>query len=191
MRQLRETGFTIVELVVTLSIIAIALSLTIPAMTGLLNSAAGKGTTANLVSILNLSRNTAIVEQTTVTVCPLDGSSKCSSDWTRPITAFRDPLRTKAVTYPEQIIRITEPPSHGRLIVKSGIRNYFRFRSSGLAREAIGNITWCPESNDPTGATQVRINMGGRPQLARDTNGDGIVEGTAGTPVECATSPPP
>lgn len=183
-----NAGFTLAELAIVLAISAIVVALTIPGMGSLIDNAARRSTSADLISALNLARNTAIVEQTTITICPLDSESKCSDDWSLPVTAFRDPGRSRSVDENSQIVRVVSPPETGRLIVRSGIRDYFRFRGTGLAREAIGNIIWCPDSNDPTYAIQIRINMGGRPQIAEDSDGDGVAEDAYGQPIDCSNA---
>lgn len=181
-----DAGFTLVELLLVLAISAILLASVIPSFGDLVNHAAKQSASADLISALNLSRNTAVAEQTTITICPLNRESKCTDDWSLPVTVFRDPDRSKTVLESSQIVRVVSPPENGRLIVRSGIRNYFRFRGTGLAREAIGNIIWCPDSDDPTLATQIRINMGGRPLIAVDSDGDGVAEDAYGQPIACS-----
>ncbi len=182
----KKTGFTLVELLVVISISVIAIALTIPTFDALINDSARRSAIADLVSALNLARNTAISNQTTVTLCPLDENLRCVNNWSLPITVFLDPKRTKQVQNNSQIIRVVQPPQHGRLIAAAGIRNYFRFRSTGMAREAIGNFVWCPDSNNTTQASQIRINMGGRPQLARDIDGNGLIDDSSGQDLDCA-----
>jgi type IV fimbrial biogenesis protein FimT len=54
-----------------------------------------------------------------------------------------------------------------------------------MARESIGHLLWCPKDGNPERAFQIRINMGGRPILARDTNHDGIAEDAYGRNIAC------
>lgn len=181
----RLSGFTLVELLVVLALTTILLSQAIPGIESLLNRSGRHGAVGDIVSLLNLARNTAVHEQQTVTLCPLGADNRCTNNWSQPITAFRDPSRTKTVLAQSQIIRVTTPPKHGRLTVKSGIHNYFRFRSDGMASGAIGHFIWCPDNNDNSLAAQIRINMGGRPQVARDNDGDGVAEDAYGKPLTC------
>ncbi|MDX1458512.1 MAG: GspH/FimT family pseudopilin [Marinobacter sp.] len=185
MSNFRISGFTLVELLVVLAISAILLANAIPGIGQLVNQSQRYSATSELIALINLARQTAIQERTSVTLCPLNETQTCTSDWRLPLVAFRDPDRTKTLVSVNQLIREISPPTYGYLIVKSANRPYFQFRPSGMAREAIGNITWCPDDRDPTFASQIRINMGGRPLLSEDSDHDGIVEGTNGNPVSC------
>lgn len=178
-------GFTLTELLIVLAIAAIVLGQVVPGIGSLATNSRKQSAVSDLIALINLARNTAAHEQTAVTLCPLDPNNKCIADWSLPLTAFRDPSRSKTLTAETQIIRVSNGWALGHLTVKSSNRPYFRFRPSGMALEAIGNITWCPPDNDARNAEQIRINMGGRPSLAIDSNGDGIVEGTDGKPVSC------
>lgn len=181
-----QDGLTLIELIVVVVLVGVLAAMAVPGWSGLVTSSHKHAAVSELVTLINLARNTAIQEQISVTLCPLDTSGACSHDWNQPITVFRDPARKRVLERQNQVIRVAMSQAHGRLIVKSAHRRYFGFRPSGHAREAIGNILWCPPDNDPGKASQIRINMGGRPILARDTSGDGIVEGADGAPVSCS-----
>ncbi len=182
-----QAGLTLVELIAVMAISAIILAFAIPGTSSLINHSGRHSALADLIATLNLARNTAINEQTTVTVCAIGADSKCSNVWSLPITAFRDPGRTRKITDVSQIVRVIHPLETGRLTVSSGIHNYFRFESSGWSRGTLGNFIWCPDSDDDRYAAQVRINMGGRPRSARDHDGDGIVEDSSGNPIDCSS----
>src|SRR5690554_1583456 len=161
-------GFTLIELVITVSVIAIVATLSAPSLSRLVTTTERRSEVNDLISTINLARNTATFEQTTVTMCPIDNRKRCARDWSLPIVVFRDPERVAKIADEAQIIRVRQSQSKGTLKGATGIHSYFRFNPSGFAWGAIGNITWCPQNGDLTLATQIRINMGGRPKLARD-----------------------
>ncbi|MDV3505355.1 GspH/FimT family protein [Marinobacter sp. M-5] len=182
----RDRGITLVEMLVVLVIVAIVAMQVTPSFTRLLSTSDRHSEISDLITLINVARNTAIYEQTTVTLCPVDADSRCSRDWKLPLVAFRDPQRTKTVAMPSQIIWQRQINRIGTIRGATGIHTYFQFNSSGLAYGAIGNITWCPDNGDATLAAQIRINMGGRPTLAKDRDGDDIVEDSGGRPVACS-----
>lgn len=178
-------GFTLIELLVVLLVFSTILTQAIPLFGSLVANAQKKSEASEIISLLNLARNKAISEGQTVTVCAINSENKCDRNWTNPIVAFRDPERLRRIDDHRQIIRLFEPSGDGKFDANLGIRDYLRFRSSGMAREAIGNIVWCPKSGNTRMAFQLRINMGGRIHRSQDNDGDGIVEGTAGQPITC------
>lgn len=180
-----ESGFTLVELLIVVTLITVLATFS-SSFSGLITRSAKQSEQMNLIGFINAARTAAIMESTNVTLCPVDTiSGKCSNDWTRNITAFRDPGRTRQLVSPEQIVRTLTPSNNGTFDGNAGIRRYFGFRATGMAREAIGNIVWCPKDGSVKNAYQIRINMGGRPRIAQDNDGDGIVEDSAGKPITC------
>ena len=77
----RVRGVTIVELIVTLAVIAIVTALGVPSMKSAMEDYRSRSTMSSLVADLNLARVEAIKRNRTVIVCPRDGlgASPCSS----------------------------------------------------------------------------------------------------------------
>jgi type IV fimbrial biogenesis protein FimT len=65
-----EAGFTLVELMVTLSIAAILLAVGVPSMVDLIRDARLASQSDQLASTLNLARTEAIKQRTNIKVCP-------------------------------------------------------------------------------------------------------------------------
>ncbi len=179
-------GFTLIEAVVVVAMIAIVITLAIPGGGAMVEATQRRTLVADLVGAFAIARNTSIQEKVSVTLCALDSDGRCTKDWTRPVTVFRDPGRLRALADPAQIIRVVSPPKRGAITVNTGNRRYFGFRPTGMARAAIGNLVWCPDDGNPEKAIQFRINMGGRLQQAKDRNGDGVVEGANGRAIVCS-----
>jgi type IV fimbrial biogenesis protein FimT len=180
----KSAGMTLLELLISIALISIVTTFALPSFHNLLKSMERRSVTSDLVSLINLARTTAIEHQTAVTLCPLDQNNRCTHNWSLPVVAFKDSNRDRILSTNSDIIRTYQTAS-GKLEGNAGIRNYFRFRATGLAQEAIGNLTWCPHDRDSAYAAQIRINMGGRPYVAKDSNGDGFVENAVGDPVRC------
>lgn len=75
----RSRGFTLVELMVTVSVIAILAAIAVPGMTALINNSRINGQSEELVSSLQLARAEAVRRNARVTVCPSTDGSTCAS----------------------------------------------------------------------------------------------------------------
>ncbi|UDL04369.1 GspH/FimT family pseudopilin [Marinobacter sp. CA1] len=178
-------GLTLVELLLVVSILSITLGIGIPSITQLIEKTHRQDSLYQLLNGLSFARTEAITRGTVVTLCPLDNKNQCSNNWNQPITVFSDPLKKRELSDADAILRIIEPPKSGKLYGRTGIRRHFGFRPTGMARESIGHLLWCPNDRLAEKAFQIRINMGGRPLIAEDADGDGIVEDTYGQNIRC------
>src|SRR5690606_22653731 len=113
-------GLTLLELLITLTIVAVIAAFAAPTLSQLIKSTARNSNTSDLISLINLARTTAIEERTSVTLCPLSNLNRCTKDWSRPLTAFRDPNRNRQLDSPSEIIRVYISPSSGYLQGKTG-----------------------------------------------------------------------
>ena len=178
-------GFTLLELLVATVVISIIASIAAPSLSHLISRSQRHASVTEIIALINLARNTAIMEQRTVTLCPLDESNECSHDWSGTITVFRDPEADKALNDPGQVIRVGQPPDGGHWSANTSSRPYFRFMPTGIANYAIGNMIWCPGSGDMTTAAQIIVNRGGRVRISEDSDGDGVVEDGNGEAITC------
>ncbi|RBP29201.1 type IV fimbrial biogenesis protein FimT [Marinobacter pelagius] len=179
------SGFTLVELLITLAIVAVIATITVPSMDNLIRQSNRHAAVSDMIGLINLARNTAIVEQQTVTLCPLDENDECAHDWSGRITVFRDPESDKKLSDDSEVIRVLDSRQGGEWTANTASRPYFRFMPNGTANYAIGNMIWCPADDDRTAATQLVVNWGGRVRTSRDRDGDGIGEDRHGNPIIC------
>ncbi|MHB8569919.1 MAG: GspH/FimT family pseudopilin [Metallibacterium sp.] len=93
-------GFTLLELMVVLIIVAIMLGIAIPDFRTVLLNRRLNGLIENLYNSLNYARSTALSNDEPVTVCPIStaGSTTCGTNWnTGWIVVKQPPLGTSAV----------------------------------------------------------------------------------------------
>lgn len=185
MQYRKAKGFTLVELMLTLVIMTILVTLTLPSLNSLITHYKRQGAVHDLLGLFALAREHAVMNGTIVTVCPLDEQKQCGTNWNGEIHAFLDPGNTRSASSPHAILQTISPQGKGHFTVRSLHKSFFQFHPTGFTYSDLGNITWCPDSGDPTQATQIIISRGGRVRIARDLNGDGIPEDASGQPIRC------
>jgi len=136
----KEAGFTLIELVVTLAIISILLSLSLPSFEGMLARQRVSSTMHLLSSDMAMARSTAVMRRQAVVICPLDAAGGCSggNDWAAGWMVFRDPDGNRKPDDRSRILRLTEAPAAGRLSLSS-TRSFLRYQQDG--RTAHSNLT--------------------------------------------------
>ncbi|HDZ37898.1 MAG TPA: prepilin-type N-terminal cleavage/methylation domain-containing protein [Marinobacter sp.] len=181
----KNSGFSLLELMIVVVVAAILMNTMLPSFTSFINNQERKSALYGLMGIFAFAREHAVMTGALVTVCPLDTTNTCGTDWNADIHVFLDPNNTRKLSANETLLRTISLSGNGRLIVRSLHRSYFQFRPTGLTHSDLGNITWCPKSRDASLAGQIIISIGGRVRIARDTNNDGTPEDSRGRPLRC------
>ncbi|OEY66661.1 GspH/FimT family pseudopilin [Marinobacter sp. X15-166B] len=178
-------GLTLIELCVALLVMAtIALSVASVAPS-MIHTQRADAAIKELRQLFRFARTEAITRTTIVTICPLDAANQCSNDWHRPISVFRDPDNSRALSQGEVIIKQLDRAAGGVLRAAPAQRRYFQFDALGGSKGTLGNLTYCPTSGDPRFIRRLIVSFPGRTRLAQDTDLDGQVEDAQGKPITC------
>lgn len=177
-------GFTLLELLVTVAVAAVLLSIGVPSFIDTVRNNQMAASANELLGAMHLARTEAVKRRTPVTVCssanPLDPSPSCSAGafdgWVVFADTDGDITIDAAAVPPEVVLRAHGPLPDTIDALSDGA--YVSFAGSGFRRDFGGNpsartIRLCDErGNDSAGsgistARVLEIAATGRPQILR------------------------
>jgi type IV fimbrial biogenesis protein FimT len=180
----RQAGFTMVELLITLTVFAILLAIAIPSFQGLIASTRVTNGTNELLAALAQTRSEAIRRGLRVTMCMSANGLQCTNagNWDQGWIIFTDTTRggaTANVDAGETIIynsRVSFP--NITIQGSAALPRYVSFSSDGQSRTMAGvvqtgNIEICSTStslSDNNRARRLQINGSGQVVMTQPAN---------------------
>jgi type IV fimbrial biogenesis protein FimT len=165
---LRAGGFTLIEMMVTVGILAILLAMVAPSFRGLLldNQAAAQADA--VVTSLMFARSEAIKRNVPVVMCRSNTGTDCAgSDWASGWIVFADADRSgsAAVTTGDPILQVVGKLS-GKFTLTTGTESGFTYRPDGAVTTA-DNFQLCPPDKVTSRARQIQVEASGRPVVVK------------------------
>lgn len=169
------TGFTLIELMMVVAVLAVTLSIAIPGMQRTISNTRLRTESSRLLSALTLARSEAIGRNDLVSVCPssfgADGIARCSRNYADGWIVFSNRNKDRVVDKDsDEIIRVFSGlPSGYSLTNKAGtidaheLISYYPDGSSRKNR----TLMICPMNGQSVPSWSVVLNMVGRPRIAR------------------------
>lgn len=164
----RSKGFSLIELMVVLSIAAILISIGVPSFQTLIQNQRMTTTVNDFLAAINLTRSEALQRGVRVDMVPADAASV---DWTKGWTVFVDADSDRVLDSSEKIVYTHEPMPVGMTIDASSFGTapmYIAYRATG------GNLTGTNVNNQKGGTVKfvldgqkrnVILNFLGRPRV--------------------------
>ncbi len=142
-----------------------------------------------IVGAVNLARASAIVHGITVTFCPRNGD-QCGrkKHWPQGGLIYADRNNNGRWDSQEALFGAMPALEDRATLYWRAFRNrsYLQFSAKGYTAWQNGTFQYCPASKEARHSRAVIINAQGRVVLARDSDGDGIIEYANGDPLSCA-----
>jgi prepilin-type N-terminal cleavage/methylation domain-containing protein len=181
-------GFTLIELMVTASILSVLIGIAVPNLTSFLIKMRVDNEIYQLSRLLQITRNTAVNEKKTVTLCPLTSDNNCSSLWQRSLTVFTDtnankiyePLLDERIVFSKAAINIDDKLHYG--VGRNGIIFSPTGRLAGWGNN--GSFRYCPK-NHRQNNRGIRVAVSGRIYISADRNNDGEEEFRTTANIRC------
>jgi len=180
-------GFTLIELMVVISIIAILASLAVPSFADMIRRQKSSGEANVLFSLVYLARSEAIKRNSIVTICKSLDANQCGGTWSDGWIVFQDNDKDGSRDAGETLISSGVMGNEYQLSWSAfGSNNYIRFTQNGLTLSQNGTFVLCPNDNDVKYARAVVISKTARVRLPKDSDGDGVYEGASGDNLMCS-----
>ncbi len=184
----KRQGFTLIELMVAIAVVAILSAIALPSMNEFLVRMRVDNEISEMQRLLLTARNMAINTGKNTTVCPLS-SGACTTDWTGEISVFTNDANTlangNAFAANDELVKV-------KGAIKSGDKLQFAHASiiytpSGqLLTPTVASIFgYCPK--DKTERSRgIDISISGRSYTSSDTDSDDKDEDRSGNEITCS-----
>jgi type IV fimbrial biogenesis protein FimT len=178
----RQKGVTLVELMITVSIVAIILAFVSPSIQSILIKNRIVAEINEISSLIQYARHHAIDEQAQVVVCPSINYSVCTKDWNNPKIAFIDDDASGIRDGAEELL-VTIGATSGTSLM-TNTTDIMTFLQTGEARPA-AEILLCHKDKEAKYARALSVTLQGRVKMSTDSNKNGVNENAAGTELSC------
>jgi type IV fimbrial biogenesis protein FimT len=174
---MKQSGTTLLELLVVLAIAAILLAIGIPSFASLASSNHLTSATNSMVASLHLARSEAIKRNSRTVLCPSASGTACavSGGWQQGWLVFHDGNNNAALDAGEAVILSQAGMPDGfRLTGNLHVSSYISYTPIGATRTLsglyqLGTLTVCEVSGSPVSAREIKISSTGRPRTTKVT----------------------
>ena len=185
-RSSRQSGMTLVELLVALAVAMLLISSGIPGFTTLTRNNRLVASTNALTGLLGEARSESVSQRRPVSVCGSSAGTACDAAWASGAVAFLDADADGVIDAGDTVLRQVSNPVPSVTVALTGPTTV-RYTSMGwLAANSAGTFRFCDERGSRY-ARALLVSATGRVSAATDTDSpaDGIVDDAGGTNVSC------
>lgn len=167
-----ERGFTLIELIVTLAVLAIVAGLAMPGFNNLIQSNRAAALGEDLLTAVNYTRSEAVRRGQRVSLCASNNGTDCQGGWTDGWIVVVDTASGTSGPTVDEVLRHWEGPGDDASIVVNQptgtARTFVRYARNGTL-DGSGNASLVSSIANCSGARAQRIDIrqGGAPSRSR------------------------
>ncbi len=151
-------GFTLIELMITLAVAAILLTVGVPSFSEIIKNNRLTTEINELVTALNLGRTEAIKRGVSVTICKSNTGTSCAGNWGNGWIVFVDDNNDGTVDTGETILRVHDDLASGDTLAFP--RNRISYSAQGFAVGFTGTFVLCDGRGASKGKGLIISNTG-------------------------------
>ena len=144
MKNNKQTGFTLYELLITVLIVGVILAMGIPNLRQFTQNSRMTSAANDLISAFRLARSEASRAKATITICASDNSmlpeAECGGTWDKGYIIFVDTNGDISRSGPtETVLRANPALQEGVTLAVACDATYFSYAATGLGRQSAGD----------------------------------------------------
>ena len=166
----RDSGFTLIELMIAVALVAILLATAVPALDDFTNDARQTGAINDFISSIHIARNTAITTNSRVTMCASASGANCeAASWDSGWIVFAD-LNSNGSLDAGETIASASAAADGLNIQSGEFPAALMYRPNGRAMTNAltgnsGEFTVC-DFRGAEHAKVILVELSGRPRMS-------------------------
>jgi type IV fimbrial biogenesis protein FimT/type IV fimbrial biogenesis protein FimU len=180
-----KKGFTLIELMVSIAVVAILSTVALPSMSNFLVKMRVDNEISEIQRLLLTARNMAINTGKNTTICPLTSGS-CTSNWHNEISVFTNDNNTLTTNNtflsPDELIKIKGEIESGDKLQYT--QTSIIYSPDGRLLTTPANFRYCPKGKAEL-SRGISISTSGRSYKSSDTDNDGKDEDRSGNEISC------
>lgn len=184
---MKQNGFTLIELIVTMAILAILVAVGVPAMQDVIKRNKVQSILQDFSTSLKFARSEAVRQRGYVTICASSNQTSCTGSWNQGWIIFKDVDGARDVdSGTDTLLRVHEALDAGHtLTFDDATATAVTFTARGYTDGQSGTFTLCAPDDEAKDARGIIIQNTGSLRFSVDSDTNGIFEDAAGTDFSC------